>query len=107
MTIKEYLHTKYSSFGVTGFDGELEAVMASGAFSDDTELTKANMRSVEVAFVKRVPELLLLPTSISELGVSVSRAGTDALRLYYSAKCHELGLENLLEKEKKPRVTIY
>lgn len=107
MTIREYLHSKYSSFGVTGFDSELEAVLVSGGLTADATLDSATMRSVEVAFVKRVPELLLLPTSISELGVSVSRAGTDALRLYYSTKCSELGLENLLEKEKKPKVTIY
>lgn len=76
-------------------------------FLPDAALTRETLRIAERAFVQRIPEMLLQPTSVSELGVSISRAGADALRAYYRAKCRELGLENLLDASERPRVTIY
>lgn len=107
MTIREYITQKYASFGVANASAEVEAVLSSIDQGADEALNSSTIRDVEVAFVRRVPDLLLYPTSVSELGVSISRAGVDALRAYYKAKCAELGIEDLLDKPARPRVSIY
>lgn len=107
MTVKEFIAKKYQSFGGVAPEHEIEAVVLAGELDPDTNLTRETLMIAERAFVQRIPEMLLQPTSVSELGVSISRAGQDALRVYYRAKCRELGLENLLDASERPRVTIY
>lgn len=107
MTIKEFITKRYQSFGGVAPEHEIEAVVLAGELDPDANLTRETLLIAERAFVQRIPEMLLQPTSISELGVSISRAGADALRVYYRAKCRELGLENLLDASERPRVTIY
>lgn len=107
MTVKEFIAKKYQSFGGVAPEHEVEAVVLSGELDPDAALTRETLLIAERAFVQRIPEMLLQPTSVSELGVSISRAGQDALRVYYCAKCRELGLENLLDASERPKVTIY
>ena len=107
MTVKEFIAKKYQSFGGVAPEHEIEAVILAGELAPDADLTRETLRMAERAFVQRIPEMLLQPTSVSELGVSISRAGQDALRIYYRAKCRELGLENLLDASERPKVTIY
>lgn len=107
MTIKEFITKRYQSFGGVAPEHEVEAVVLAGELDPDAALTRETLMIAERAFVQRIPEMLLQPTSVSELGVSISRAGADALRVYYRAKCRELGLENLLDASERPRVTIY
>lgn len=107
MTIKEFITKRYQSFGGVVPEHEVEAVVLAGELDPDANLTRETLMIAERAFVQRIPEMLLQPTSVSELGVSISRAGADALRAYYRAKCRELGLENLLDASERPRVTIY
>ena len=107
MTVKEFIESKYRSLGGMVPAHEVETVVIASELSPDTSLTSETLSAVERAFVKRIPEVLLQPTSISELGVSISRAEQEALRLYYRTKCRELGLENILDGADKPKVTIY
>lgn len=107
MTVKEFITKRYQSFGGVAPEHEIEAVVLAGELDPDANLTRETLMIAERAFVQRIPEMLLQPTSVSELGVSISRAGADALRAYYRAKCRELGLENLLDASERPRVTIY
>lgn len=107
MTIKEFITKRYQSFGGVAPEHEIEAVVLAGELDPDANLTRETLMIAERAFVQRIPEMLLQPTSVSELGVSISRAGQDALRVYYRAKCRELGLENLLDASERPKVTIY
>ena len=107
MTVKEFITKRYQSFGGVAPEHEIEAVVLAGELDPDANLTRETLMIAERAFVQRIPEMLLQPTSVSELGVSISRAGADALRIYYRAKCRELGLENLLDASERPRVTIY
>ena len=107
MTVKEFIAKKYQSFGGVAPEHEIEAVVLAGELAPDADLTRETLLIAERAFVQRIPEMLLQPTSVSELGVSISRAGQDALRAYYRAKCRELGLENLLDASERPKVTIY
>lgn len=107
MTIKKFITKRYQSFGGVAPEHEIEAVVLAGELDPDANLTRETLMIAERAFVQRIPEMLLQPTSVSELGVSISRAGQDALRVYYRAKCRELGLENLLDASERPKVTIY
>lgn len=107
MTVKEFITKRYQSFGWVAPEHEIEAVVLAGELDPDANLTRETLMIAERAFVQRIPEMLLQPTSVSELGVSISRAGQDALRVYYRAKCRELGLENLLDASERPKVTIY
>lgn len=107
MTVKEFITKRYQSFGGVAPEHEIEAVVLAGELDPNANLTRETLMIAERAFVQRIPEMLLQPTSVSELGVSISRAGQDALRIYYRAKCRELGLENLLDASERPRVTIY
>ena len=107
MTVKEFITKRYQSFGGVAPEHEIEAVVLAGELDPDANLTRETLMIAERAFVQRIPEMLLQPTSVSELGVSISRAGADALRVYYRAKCRELGLENLLDASERPKVTIY
>lgn len=107
MTVKEFITKRYQSFGGVAPEHEVEAVVLSGELDPDAALTRETLLIAERAFVQRIPEMLLQPTSVSELGVSISRAGQDALRVYYRAKCRDLGLENLLDTSERPKVTIY
>lgn len=107
MTVKEFITKRYQSFGGVAPEHEIEAVVLAGELDPDANLTRETLMIAERAFVQRIPEMLLQPTSVSELGVSISRAGQDALRVYYRAKCRELGLENLLDASERPKVTIY
>ena len=107
MTVKEFITKRYQSFGGVAPEHEIEAVVLAGELDPDANLTRETLMIAERAFVQRIPEMLLQPTSVSELGVSISRAGADALRAYYRAKCRELGLENLLDASERPKVTIY
>ena len=107
MTVKEFITKRYQSFGGVAPDHEIEAVVLAGELDPDANLTRETLMIAERAVVQRIPEMLLQPTSVSELGVSIPRAGQDALRVYYRAKCRELGLGNLLDASERPKVTIY
>ena len=72
MTAVDYLRAKYQAMGIYASDEWLKTV---------------------------VPELLLMPTSVSELGVSISRASRESIEKYYRMECSRLGLvDRLTEK---------
>ena len=98
MTIKEYIASKFASFGITGYEGELEAALV--GLDPAVALDSSTLPHAEAAFVKRIPELLLRPSSVSELGISISFASKADLRAYYALKCKELGLKDELSTDK-------
>lgn len=97
MTIREFIRAKYQSWGVSWSEAYL--ILPDASINVEEDITSANLRRVERALVQRLPELLLMPTSVSELGVSISRASRDAIEAYYSYKCRELGLSDELTEE--------
>lgn len=54
-----------------------------------------------MAIVKSIPSLLLFPQSISEGGMSISRAQTDDIKAYYHLKCKEYGIKDELSNRPK------
>lgn len=97
MTIAEYISQKFASLGLVSSEADL---MDMGLFNSSENLTVQNKDSVHLAFVKHIPSLLLRPASVSEGGVSISRAQRQDIEAYYSAECKKLGIRN----EMTPRV---
>lgn len=60
------------------------------------DVTESNRSEVYAAFVTYIPSLLLRPSSISEGGVSMSRAQRDDIVTFYSCECKRLGIRNEL-----------
>lgn len=96
MTIGEFIRDKYRSWGLVCTDADL--IFPEACINPEDSLTAYNLRDVERAIVGRIPELLLRPNNVSELGVSISRADKQAIMDYYSFKCKELGVEDKLTK---------
>ena len=96
MTPQEYIQEKYRAMGVSLSDGYVSP-------SDDTCFSEAGgVERVHRAFVESLPEFLLMPSSVSELGVSISRASKDDIAKYYRLECRRLGLPDMLSEP--PRV---
>lgn len=99
MTIKDYITSKFQSFGIELSEADLVDISMAVSLTDD--FTQDNKNDVYLAIVKNViPQLLLRPKSISESGFSISY-DNDALKNYYSWLCNELGIEDNLNDVSK------
>lgn len=101
MTIGEFIRSKYRDWGVVCTDADL--IFPGVCISPDDRLTSKNIIEVERALLGRIPELLLMPQSVSELGVSISRASREAIMTYYRYKCKELGVPDKLTERNTVR----
>lgn len=101
MTIKEYISQRFFDFGVTLSDATLLSIMLKGALQEGEEVVTSNVKSVEIAITKNIPELLLTPQSVSDGSLSISKASKDALMDYYKMKCKEYGLADQFATQKK------
>lgn len=96
MTIGEYIKEKTSLWSVELSDGIIAAELArlellpSDSLSAETNLDKF--------FYNVIPDIILLPKSISEGGFSISY-DKDAITAYYKILASRLGLPNLLAKD--------
>ena len=99
MTIKDYITSKFQSFGIELSEANLVDISMIVSLAD--EFTQDNKNDVYLAIVKNViPQLLLRPKSISESGFSISY-DTDALKNYYAWLCNALGIEDNLNDVSK------
>ena len=98
MTNKEYLTKALSGFNVSEDDIDiilLKAYLEAGA--------EADVRGCDIATYHRMSVVLKgAMQNVSEGGYSVSW-NIEAVKLYYSALCNELGLENVLFARPKIR----
>lgn len=105
MTPQKYIQEKYRAMGVSLSDGYVSSLLVGKGLSpsDDTCFSEAGgVERVHRAFVESLPEFLLMPSSVSELGVSISRASKDDIAKYYRLECRRLGLPDMLSEP--PRV---
>lgn len=102
MTIGAFIQAKYKSWGIATSEAEL--IFPEACINLEDRIDSTNIRAVERALLGKIPELLLLPSSVSELGVSISRANRDAILAYYRYKCRELGVRDVLSEEQSVRL---
>lgn len=98
MEIKEYIRQRFGAFGIQLSDADLVSISM-----EQGEVTQDNISKIEVAIVRYIPNLLLRPNSISESGFSMSW-DKQGMKDFYSIKCKEYGLEDLLNS--KPKITF-
>jgi hypothetical protein len=98
MEIKEYIRQRFGAFGIQLSDADLLSISM-----EQGEVTQDNISKIEVAIVRYIPNLLLRPNSISESGFSMSW-DKQGMKDFYSIKCKEYGLEDLLNS--KPKITF-
>lgn len=92
MTIREYISQKLNAFGNIS-EAQLLDMSLSGKFSLEDEYNEDNVRSVGIAIVGGIEELVLVPKmkSVSESGFSVSW-DYDGLGKYYLWLCRKWGV---------------
>ena len=99
MIIADYIKQKFQSFGIQLSEADLLDIST----NLEDEVTDENKEIVNYNIVKFIPNLLLRATSISESGFSMSW-NIQAIKDYYSMKCKEYGLKDILSD--KPKVTF-
>ncbi len=98
MTSKEYLTKTLSGFGLDSDD--IDIILMKGGIDADAD---CDFKACDKAVYGRMSAVLKGTTqNVSEGGYSVSW-NMDAVKLYYSALCNELGLENVLVSRPKIR----
>ncbi len=104
MTVKEYISSKFQSFGIQLSEAEtLDILLSSDTYPDDV-VDKCCINRLSVAFVKFIPSLLLRATSVSESGFSMSW-NIDGIKSYYSMLCRQYGMKDELN-DNKPKIRI-
>lgn len=104
MTISEYIKGQFADFGMRLSDASVLEITKRNQLAADAEVSDDNFRDVDVAVVKAVPKLLIMPQSIQEGGMVISKASRDAILDWYKMRCKELGIKD--ELTKRPRVTF-
>lgn len=101
MTIVEYIKSKIEKFGIFQIsEADIRDICEANSFEPDDDMNKYTLKQRETAIVRYAPELLLSLDSINENGFSVSRSNTESrIRAYVSAKCNELGIDDLLTQK--------
>lgn len=88
MTIKDYITSKFQTFGIEMSEADLLDVWY-GNTGD--ELTTEIKPTIEIGMANFIPQLLLRPQSVSENGFSMS-FNAQSLKDYYSYLCSYYGL---------------
>lgn len=102
MTVKEYISSKFQSFGIQVSEADLLDMFLTANVSPDDEVTSTG--GISVAIAKFIPSLLLRATSISESGFSMSW-DIDGIKDYYSLLCRQYGLKDELN-DNKPKIRM-
>ena len=100
MTVREYISSKFQSFGIQVSEADLLDMSLNANASPDDDMTSTG--AVSVAIAKFIPSLLLRATSISESGFSMSW-NTQGIKDYYSLLCRQYGLKDELN-DNKPKI---
>ncbi|MFP3835350.1 DUF6706 family protein [Chryseobacterium sp. SIMBA_028] len=93
MTIGEYIQEKFSLWSVEYSDGMVAAELARVNLNPSETIT--NEINLDNFFYNVIPDLIPMPTSISEGGFSISYNKATLLK-YYSMLARKLGKPDLL-----------
>lgn len=96
MTIGEYIKEKTSLWSVELSDGIIAAELA--RIELDPSVTITAETNLDKFFYNVIPDIILMPKSVSEGGYSISY-DKDAITSYYKILTSRLGLPNLLAKD--------
>ncbi len=102
MTVREYISSKFQSFGIQVSEADLLDMSLNANVSPDDEVTSTG--AISVAIANFIPSLLLRATSISESGFSMSW-NTQGIKDYYSLLCRQYGLKDELN-DNKPKIRM-
>ncbi len=102
MTVKEYISSKFQSFGIQVSEADLLDMSLNANKDLEEEVSQENIGSVSVAMARFIPSLLLRATSISESGFSMSW-DIGGIKSYYSMLCRQYGLKDELN-DNKPKI---
>ncbi len=104
MTVSDYIKGQFEDFGVRLSDASVVEITIKGKLTSSDEVTESNFDKVNRAIVKSIPKLLMMPQSISEGSMSITKAQREAIMDYYRLQCKELGMKD--ELTKRPKVTF-
>ena len=104
MTSREYISSKFQSFGIQLSEADLLDMSLRSSIGLDDEVDGGTIDQVSVGIVRFIPTLLLRATSISESGFSMSW-NIDGIKSYYSMLCKQYGLEDELNTN-KPKISF-
>ena len=104
MNIKDYISSKFRSFGIQVSEADLLDMSLNAKVAIDDDVMSDNVDSISVAIARFIPTLLLRPTSINESGFSMSW-NTQGVKDYYSLLCKKYGLKDELN-DNKPKIRI-
>ena len=97
MNLGKYINEKFSQWSVSYSDALIEVELNRLGLSASDTITGAS--NLDEFFYNVLPDILLLPTNVSEGGYSVSY-DKDALTAHYKLLAERLGKPDLLSKNK-------
>ena len=97
MNLGEYINEKFSQWSVSYSDALIEVELNRLGLSASDTITGAS--NLDEFFYNVLPDILLVPTNVSEGGYSVSY-DKDALTTYYKMLADRLKKPDLLSKNK-------
>lgn len=104
MNIKEYISSKFQSFGIQVSEADLLDMSLNAKKELSDEVNRDDIDAISVAMAHFIPSLLLRATSISESGFSMSW-NIQGIKDYYSLLCKKYGLKDELN-DNKPKIRI-
>jgi hypothetical protein len=104
MSIKEYISSKFQSFGIQVSEADLLDMSLNARVNIEDDVDADVIDNISVAIAQFIPSLLLRPTSINESGFSMSW-NTQGVKDYYSLLCKKYGLKDELN-DNKPKIRI-
>jgi len=104
MNIKEYISSKFQSFGIQVSEADLLDMSLNARVNIEDDVDADVIDNISVAIARFIPSLLLRPTSINESDFSMSW-NTQGVKDYYSLLCKKYGLKDELN-DNKPKIRI-
>ena len=104
MNIKDYISSKFQSFGIQVSEADLLDMSLNARVNIEDDVDADVIDNISVAIAQFIPSLLLRPSSINESGFSMSW-NTQGVKDYYSLLCKKYGLKDELN-DNKPKIRI-
>lgn len=104
MNIKDYISSKFQSFGIQVSEADLLDMSLNARVNIEDDVDADVIDNISVAIARFIPSLLLRPTSINESGFSMSW-NTQGVKDYYYLLCKKYGLKDELN-DNKPKIRI-
>ena len=90
MTAIDYIREKYQAMGYPISEGYAKTLM----------LGKCHMlEDISAKDAESMERILLMPSSMSELGVSISHTSKENIEKFYKMKCKQLGIPDVLTEQ--------